>query len=238
MEKKQLVNNNSRGRAAIAVMLCAGFCLISLTAHLNRGVRAQKPNSTPLPTPTPVYLYPVISHQNDRHHDFLDCTPGHLERFSIGVLNPGTWTAAVTSGSPWLTIVSPAVNTGDGFVIYTVAQNPYPYARTGTIDISGQVFTVTQTASEGSNPCPVRVGSAEDGIMASKFGNYFTIPLNDLGRGMSWIAEVDPLINWVALSPLAGTGAANTYAFIDGNSGNHRIATVKVAGKVIPIVQP
>lgn len=56
------------------------------------------------------------------------------------------WTAA--SNASWITITSGASGSGNGSVGYFVAANSSTGARTGTITISGQTFTVTQTGSQ------------------------------------------------------------------------------------------
>jgi hypothetical protein len=58
------------------------------------------------------------------------------------------WTAA--SGAAWLTINAPGGGTGSGTVGYSVGANATGAARTGTVTISGQTFTLTQQ----SGPCP------------------------------------------------------------------------------------
>ena len=52
------------------------------------------------------------------------------------------WTA--TSDVPWITVTSGASGSGNGTVAYTVARNTTNTARTGTITIAGQTFTVNQ----------------------------------------------------------------------------------------------
>ncbi len=52
------------------------------------------------------------------------------------------WTAS--SSDAWLTITSGGSGTGDGTLNYSIAANPSPNPRTGTITIAGQPFTVTQ----------------------------------------------------------------------------------------------
>jgi hypothetical protein len=56
-----------------------------------------------------------------------------------------TWTASVTSGSSWLSITSGSSGTGNGAVNYSVTANAGS-ARTGTMTIAGQTFTVGQQA--------------------------------------------------------------------------------------------
>ena len=52
------------------------------------------------------------------------------------------WTA--TSNVPWITVTSGASGSGNGKVGYTVARNETKNARSGTITIAGETFTVNQ----------------------------------------------------------------------------------------------
>jgi len=68
--------------------------------------------------------------------------------FSVGWTVPSgcgqmPWTAA--SNSAWITGVSPSSGTGSGSVSYTVAATTGTTARTGTLTIAGQTFTVKQS---------------------------------------------------------------------------------------------
>lgn len=56
------------------------------------------------------------------------------------------WTAS--SNAPWLTITSGAAGTGSGSVGFSAAANSAG-ARSGTLTIAGQTFTVTQAAAAG-----------------------------------------------------------------------------------------
>jgi len=53
------------------------------------------------------------------------------------------WTA--TSGAPWLTITSGSSGNGPGTVQFTIGANP-GMARTGTLSVASQTFTVMQQA--------------------------------------------------------------------------------------------
>jgi hypothetical protein len=59
------------------------------------------------------------------------------------------WTAS--SNAAWITVTAGGSGTGDGTVAYSVAGNSGS-ARTGTITIAGQTFTINQTGS------PIRIG--------------------------------------------------------------------------------
>jgi hypothetical protein len=54
------------------------------------------------------------------------------------------WTAA--SNVTWITVISGASGTGNGTVVFQVQPNITGQARTGTLTIAGQTFTVSQAA--------------------------------------------------------------------------------------------
>jgi hypothetical protein len=60
-----------------------------------------------------------------------------------------TCARTAASAVPWVTITAGATGTGSGTVGYTVAANPGA-ARTGTLTIASQTFTVTQAAAAAS----------------------------------------------------------------------------------------
>lgn len=59
------------------------------------------------------------------------------------------WTAA--SAAPWITITSGTTGTGSGPVGYAVAANTGTTPRTGTVNIAGHAFTVTQSAATAAS---------------------------------------------------------------------------------------
>jgi hypothetical protein len=78
------------------------------------------------------------------------------------------WTAV--SNVPWITVTGGHSERGADVATYTVAPNPGPEPRTGTLTIAGQTFTVTQAgaAEESIEPpsletaAPLAFESAED----------------------------------------------------------------------------
>jgi len=66
---------------------------------------------------------------------------------SVNVSAPAgcAWTAS--SNVPWITITSGSSGSGNGTVMYAVAPNSSTSARTGTMTIAGQTFTVYQSGS-------------------------------------------------------------------------------------------
>jgi hypothetical protein len=75
------------------------------------------------------------------------------------------WTA--TSNSSFLTITSGASGSGPGSVGYAVAANTTASARTGTLTVAGQTFTVTQAAGGGCPTAPISVGLTINGALAA-----------------------------------------------------------------------
>lgn len=69
---------------------------------------------------------------------------------SVAVSGPSLcgWTAV--SNDSWISITSGSGGTGSGTVNYTVTPNINTTTRTGTLNIAGQNFTVTQTGQGGS----------------------------------------------------------------------------------------
>ena len=56
------------------------------------------------------------------------------------------WTG-VSNNASWLTVTSGASGSGNGTVAFSAASNPNTSARTGTLTIGGQTFSVTQAAA-------------------------------------------------------------------------------------------
>ena len=69
---------------------------------------------------------------------------GGTGNVSVNTSSGCAWTA--TSSESWLTVVSGASGTGTGVVAFQVAANATGQARTASLSIGGQTFTVNQTA--------------------------------------------------------------------------------------------
>ncbi len=95
---------------------------------------------------------------------------------SVAVTAQGgcTWTA--TSNSSFITITSGSSGAGNGTVSFSVAANTSQNARTGTLTIGAQTFTVTQS---GENPLPTLSGL--NPASASGGGSAFTLTVTGAG---------------------------------------------------------
>ena len=69
---------------------------------------------------------------------------GGTGNVSVNTTSGCTWSA--TSSESWLTVVNGGSGTGNGVIVYQVAANTTGQARSATLSIRGQTFTVKQTA--------------------------------------------------------------------------------------------
>jgi hypothetical protein len=134
------------------------------------------------------------------------------------------WTAA--SQAPWITITGGSGGTGAGTVTFTVAANAMGVpARSGTITVNDQTFTVSQAAGP---PCVYRLGATSQEFPAS-------------GGLWSFAVITAPACGWTASSNAAWaviTGAASgagngIVIFIVSTNpvGNPtRVATISIGG--------
>ena len=136
---------------------------------------------------------------------------------SVNVTSTGcTWTA--TTGDNWITINSFG-GSGNGAVNYTVADNSAGSPRTGTMNIGGHIFTVSQSGVQPPNQSPtVNAGSDQT----------ITLPAS---ASLTGTASDDGLPNPPATltttwSKISGAG---TVTFANANALN-TTATFSIAG--------
>lgn len=90
-----------------------------------------------------------------------------------------SWTAA--SNASWISITSAASGSGSATVTFSVAANNGAAARTGTLSIAGQTYTVTQTGvSPPGAPTLLRLVAGRDSMTA-----YFNPPDSDGGADIT-----------------------------------------------------
>ncbi len=77
-------------------------------------------------------------------------TAGGSGLFTLNTTSGCSWTT--TSNVPWITITSGASGSDKGTVNYSIQPNADPAARTGTITVGGQTFTVNQLVGVGHIP--------------------------------------------------------------------------------------
>ena len=152
---------------------------------------------------------------------------GGTDDVNVSTTSTCSWTAA--SNVPWVTIASGASGTGNGRVDYAVLPNIGP-ARTGTLTIAGQTFTVNQAAlvcSYSISPNNVKV-SAAAGTAST------TVTTNS---ACSWTAASND--SWITVtSGASGSGNGTvTFSYTQNTAKNDRKGTVTVAGRTFTIEQ-
>ncbi len=126
----------------------------------------------------------------------------------------------MSSNANWLTITSATSGSGNGTVSYTVAANNNGSARTGTLTIGPQTFTVTQAAD---NPAPTLASLSPNGIAASSaaftltvtgtnFINASAVRWNGSDRSTTFVSNTR-LTAAITVADVASAGAANVTVF-------------------------
>jgi len=131
------------------------------------------------------------------------------------------WTA-VSNDPSWIIIYSGASGTGNGTMTYLVLPNN-DAARTGTITIGGQTFTVNQDSggcySISINPL----------LDVSLFGGDSGSISVTAGSGCAWTATTSD--SWITnITPGSGTGNGNVAYTVQPNPGLARTGKIIVAG--------
>jgi all-beta uncharacterized protein/BACON domain-containing protein len=161
---------------------------------------------------------------------------------SVGVLG-GTATVAVTTtatcswsattGDAWIAITGGASGTGNGKVALTIAAN-LGAARTGTVTIGGQTFTVNQASALPGPGCsytinPTSRTTGDGGATDQK------IDVNTQS-GCAWTAVSSA--PWVTITQgLVDVGDGEVRYTVAANTGAARQTTLTVAGRTFTVNQ-
>jgi hypothetical protein len=147
---------------------------------------------------------------------------------NVGVTAPPgcAWTA--TSNAPaWLSVTEGTSQTGSGNVGFTASANGGP-ARSGTLTIGGQTFTVSQGESCTFSIAPEQ-HSAEPGASS------VTVTVTT-GPGCTWTTATNAA--WLAVTP--GTpvnGPGQAQVTIAANGGSPRTGTATIANRTFTVNQ-
>jgi hypothetical protein len=136
-----------------------------------------------------------------------------------------------TANVPWITITGGATGAGSGAVTYSVAANTGA-ARTGTITIAGQTFTVTQEAA--TLVCSFALDSTSRSFAASGGTGSVNVTASDASCSRTATANV-PWITITGGATGAGSGAV-TYS-VAANTGAARTGTITIAGQTFTVTQ-
>ncbi len=134
---------------------------------------------------------------------------------------------AISSDS-WLTVTFGQSGTGGGSVGYSVTSNTTYATRTGTISVSGTLFTLTQAAP----PCPaLSFAPASQAVPAA--GGSFSIAITS---PCVWTASSSA--NWIALAAAAGTSSgALSYSVAANTTNASRSGTIQIDTERFAVTQ-
>jgi len=145
---------------------------------------------------------------------------------AVGTDASCTWT--VTSHAAWITITSGASGSGNGTVNFTVAANTGS-ARTGTLTIAGQTFTLTQGAA-----CSYSISPTSESIVAS--GGAGAPVAVSTATGCAWTATSNAA--WITITSGASRSGNGTVNFtVAANTGSARTGTLTIAGNTLTVDQ-
>lgn len=138
-----------------------------------------------------------------------------------------TWTA--TSNAAWIVVTAGASSSGPGSVAYSVAGNTGA-ARSGTLLVAGQTFTVNQAAT----PCTFGISPTSQTVTnASGTGTTVMVTTQ---AACAWTAVSND--SWIAITPPAtGVGSGSFGWTYNANTGGQRTGTMTVAGQTFTVTQ-
>ena len=125
---------------------------------------------------------------------------------------------------------------GTGSVSFTVAANTGP-ARTGTMTVAGQTFTVSQAAAPPPPPpsCTYTIAPMSESIAAA--GGAGTAIAVTTGGTCAWTA-ISNAPSWITITAGAtGTGTGSVSFTVAANTGAARTGTMTIAGRTFTVTQ-
>ncbi len=146
--------------------------------------------------------------------------------FQVGAGSGCAWTA--TASAPWIHIAGTGSGSGAGQVAFSVDPDTGD-ARTGTIAVAGQSFTLAQAAqtctftlSAPTGPLPAGGGTAVISVSAP--------------AGCPWTAAASD--TWITIAAGAGSGNGVVGISVPWNTGAARAGSVSVGDQSFPVSQP
>jgi uncharacterized protein (TIGR03437 family) len=151
---------------------------------------------------------------------------------SVGVTaSPGCdWTAA--SNDAWLSVTTGASGNGNGTVGFLAAPNPGVSQRSGTLNIAGQTFTVTQAGTALN--CTYTLGPTIQSIVPVG-GGTGSVQLTTT-PGCPWTSASN--VSWILITGgAAGSGSGTVQYSVLANAGPQRAGSLTIAGQNFGITQ-
>lgn len=136
------------------------------------------------------------------------------------------WTASPSAS--WIA-ASPASGTGNATVVVSVAANTSTSARTGTVSVGGQQFTVNQLGAS----CTFSLSATAQSFPATGGSGSVGVTGN---TGCAWNATSNA--SWLSVTPASGSGSATvSYSVAANTSTTSRTGTLTIAGATYTVNQ-
>jgi len=139
-----------------------------------------------------------------------------------------TWTAE--SDAAWIVLGAGVTGKGSAQIPFTVTAAAGP-ARSGTIQIAGQRFSVSQSVSQ-SDGCAVTITPASYSAPSSGGRGSITVTTS---ANCPWTAASN--VNWLTLSQSHGTGPGTVSFTVAPSNGAARSGAVVIAGQTFTVTQ-
>ncbi|HEX4949115.1 MAG TPA: BACON domain-containing protein [Blastocatellia bacterium] len=145
---------------------------------------------------------------------------------SIGMTTASTCSWSATSNNSWITVTSPTGSvSGNGSVAYSVQANT-GIARTGTITIAGQTYTINQASG-----CNYSLSANSASVAAGASTGSVTVSASD--AACSWSATSNAA--WLTITTTNATTV--NYSVAANNSTASRSGTLTIAGLTYTVNQ-
>ena len=146
----------------------------------------------------------------------------------------GTGTVTVTATCPWtanslaswITLTAPASGSGNGAVGFSVAANTTTTARSGTLNIGGQTFTVNQAGA--TQTCTVTINPTSQSVPAAGATGISITVTAPAGCARPATSNA----TWITVtSGATGSGNGTVTLNVAANTGTARAGTVTIGGQ-------
>jgi hypothetical protein len=152
---------------------------------------------------------------------------GGLGSFAVTAGGGCSWSA--TSGAAWIAIAGAGSGAGNGSVGFSVAANTGSIARTGTISVNGQTFTVTQ-----AEPCSYGISASGGSVPSTGGTGSFGVTA---GSACSWSAASNATWLTVTGTPAGAGNGTVTFSAATNPNASERTATISVGGRTFTVTQ-
>ncbi|HEX9928015.1 MAG TPA: BACON domain-containing carbohydrate-binding protein [Pyrinomonadaceae bacterium] len=145
--------------------------------------------------------------------------------FSVAASDPAcSW--RTVGNADWITVTSSASSTGNGIVNFNIAPNTGA-ARTGTISVGDQIFTINQgpNCTYTLNPTNANFSSP------AQYGGFYVIT----HPGCTWAATSN--VSWITIVDATETGPGGVVYTVQPNTGPERVGTITAGGQTFTITQ-